>query len=183
MYVKPFDVGLLVGRFQVFHEGHEALADMALGMCDRLLILVGSAQESGTHRNPFSVATRIEMIKEIYPGANVIISPLPDMTNEDDICVEWGKYLLQRVRTLIHKNPDFMIYGNDEARSGWFAAEDITSIAEFILPRDKLGISATQMRTAMLANDRAQWFKHHNKHLHKHFDRLRDELLACDSYR
>ena len=63
--MKKYDVGLLVGRFNVFHIGHKSLADLALTMCDRLLILVGSAQESGTLRNPFSVKTRIKMINEI----------------------------------------------------------------------------------------------------------------------
>jgi len=65
-------------------------------MCDRLLILVGSAQESGTLRNPFSVETRIKMIKEIYPDDNVIVRGLPDLTNENDISAEWGRYLLDK---------------------------------------------------------------------------------------
>jgi cytidyltransferase-like protein len=64
---KPFDIALLCGRFQIFHKAHESLVDVALKMCDRIIILVGSAQEVGTERNPFDVHTRIQMIKEIYP--------------------------------------------------------------------------------------------------------------------
>ena len=111
--MEKYNVGLLVGRFNVFHIGHKSLADLALTMCDRLLILVGSAQESGTLRNPFSVETRIKMIKEIYPNDNVIVCGLPDLTNENDITPEWGKYLLSSVHAIIGKNPDVMIYGND----------------------------------------------------------------------
>ena len=50
--MKKYDVGLLVGRFNVFHIGHKSLADLALTMCDRLLIYVGSAHYIGTLRNP-----------------------------------------------------------------------------------------------------------------------------------
>ena len=49
--MKPYDVGLVCGRFQTFHKGHEKLVDTGLLLCDRLLILIGSAQESGTERN------------------------------------------------------------------------------------------------------------------------------------
>ena len=44
---KPYDSGLIVGRFQTFHKGHQRLVETGLTLCDRLLILVGSAQEYG----------------------------------------------------------------------------------------------------------------------------------------
>lgn len=48
---KPYDTGLVVGRFQTFHIGHQRLIETALTLCDRVLILVGYAQECGTERN------------------------------------------------------------------------------------------------------------------------------------
>ena len=48
---RPYDTGLLVGRFQTFHKGHQKLVETGLMLCDRLLLLVGSAQECGTERN------------------------------------------------------------------------------------------------------------------------------------
>lgn len=36
--MKPYDVGLICGRFQTFHKGHEKLVDTGLMLCDRLLI-------------------------------------------------------------------------------------------------------------------------------------------------
>ena len=38
--MKPYDVGLVCGRFQTFHKGHEKLVDTGLLLCDRLLILI-----------------------------------------------------------------------------------------------------------------------------------------------
>ena len=63
---KPYDTGLLVGRFQTFHIGHQSLVEAGKKLCDRMIILVGSAQESGTERNPFNISTRIDCIKEVY---------------------------------------------------------------------------------------------------------------------
>lgn len=173
---KPYDVAMLCGRFQVCHEGHESLINTALNMADRVLVLVGSAQEVGTERNPFDVQTRIEMIKEIYPLDNVIVKPLSDLTNEDDISSEWGQYVLKNVRQYLYKLPDLMIYGNDEARSDWFDKEDIKSVTEIIVSRSKNKVSATQMRKLMIEDNREEWFKHHNSKLHKHYDKLRGML-------
>ena len=92
---KPYDVGLIVGRFQTFHKGHEKLVETGLLLCDRILILIGSAQESFTERNPYNITTREAMIREVYGNnPNIMIYGLSDMTNENDICAEWGRYLL-----------------------------------------------------------------------------------------
>jgi bifunctional NMN adenylyltransferase/nudix hydrolase len=64
--MKPYDVGLVCGRFQTFHLGHEKLIETGLKLCDRLLIFIGSSQECGTERNPLNINTRTKMIKAIY---------------------------------------------------------------------------------------------------------------------
>lgn len=183
MYNKPYDSALLCGRFQVIHNGHESLINTALTMADRVLVLVGSAQETGTERNPFDVITRMQMIKEIYPNDDVIVRPLADLTTEDDISPEWGKYVLKNVKYHIYKTPELMVYGNDESRSGWFDKEDIKDVTEIIVSRSKLNISATQMREYMLNDDKESWFKYHNPKLHKHYDTLRGMLMQVDYYK
>ncbi|GCD11758.1 adenylyltransferase/cytidyltransferase family protein [Clostridium tagluense] len=183
MYTKPFDISMLCGRFQLFHKGHESLVDVALKMSDRILILVGSAQEIGTERNPFDIQTRIEMIKEVYPDNNVIVKPLPDLTNEDDITSDWGRYVIKNVKQYIYKLPELMVYGNDEARSRWFDSEDIKDLTEIIIPRSRLPISATLLRDAMIRDDKDMWFKYHNPKLHKHYDKLRGQLLETVPYK
>lgn len=180
---KPYDCGFLCGRFQLAHKGHESLVETALKMCDRILILVGSAQEIGTERNPFDIDTRIRMIKEIYPQDNVIVKPLPDLTHEDDITTEWGKYVLKNVKNYIYKVPELMIYGNDEARSRWFDSEDIKDVTEIIIPRSRIPISATMLREALIKDDKETWFKYHNPRLHKYYDQIRGQLLATEPYK
>ena len=115
--MKVYDTGLICGRFQTFHKGHERLVDTGLLLCDRLLILIGSAQECGTERNPFNINTRTKILKEIYGDRpEVMIYGLADLTDENDIRPEWGRYLLNNTDRYIHKNPEIMIYGNDESR-------------------------------------------------------------------
>lgn len=54
--------GLIVGRFQPFHKGHLAVVREALGKCDELIVIIGSAEDSHTERNPFTAGERFQMI-------------------------------------------------------------------------------------------------------------------------
>lgn len=183
--MKPYDIGLIVGRFQHFHIGHKSLVENAYKLCDRVLILVGSSQEAGTLRNPYLPSTRIDVIREIYGKDNdaLIVKELPDLTNENDITTDWGKYVLKNVKTHIRKAPSLMVYGNDEFRSKWFAPEDILDTAELVIPRSRIPISATMLREAMVKDDFEYWSKFVDEKTHKMYDRLRRELLSTDPYR
>lgn len=180
---KPYDCGLLVGRFQTFHIGHQSLVEAGRKLCERMIILVGSAQECGTERNPFNIKTRIDCIEAVYGyDSNIQIYALSDLTHENDITPDWGKYLLKEVKRYIHKSPELMIYGNDEARSRWFDTEDIKDTSEFIIPRSRIPISATQIRQLMVEDKREEWMKWVDPKLHKLYDRLRSELMEVDYY-
>jgi bifunctional NMN adenylyltransferase/nudix hydrolase len=180
LYEKPYDLGMYMGRFGLFHNGHCNVARSTLAVCDRLLIIVGSAQEKGTIRNPFDVQTRIEMIREVFPNKEqVIIKPLEDMTNENDICPEWGEYLINHAKNFGQKMPELMAYGNDESRSHWFSKAYWT---ELIFPRESYPYSGTQGREDLLRNNRENWMKNHPAKMHKYYDRVRGELLAAEPY-
>ncbi len=180
---RAYDTGLLVGRFQTFHKGHQKLVETGLLLCDRLLVLVGSAQECGTERNPLNIETRIQMIKAVYPDdSRVMIYALSDLSNENDIRPEWGRYVLENVDRYIYKAPELMIYGNDESRSRWFDTEDIKDTSEFIVNRGALPISATMLRELMVKDNRREWMKWVDPKLHKMYDRLRNELMGVPFY-
>lgn len=183
--MKPYDIGLVVGRFQHFHIWHRSLVENAYKLCDRVLILVGSAQESGTLRNPYLLSTRIDVIREIYgkDNQNLIVKELNDLTNENDITYDWGKYVLSNVKRHIRKEPSLMIYGNDEFRSKWFSPEDIVNTAELVIPRSRIPISATKLRMALVKDDFDYWKCFVDDKTHKMYDRLRAELLATEPYK
>ncbi len=181
---KVYDIALIVGRFQHFHIGHESLVDNAFKLCDRVLILVGSSQESGTLRNPFLTSTRIDVIRGIYGNESeyLMVKEMADLTNENDITTDWGRYVLDKTKMYVRKAPSLMVYGNDEFRSKWFAAEDVENTAELVIPRSTIPISATLLREALVRDDFTYWSKFTGDKTHKMYDRLRRELLATKPY-
>ena len=182
---KYFDLGVVVGRFGHEHLGHVSLFEASLMLCKRTLVLVGSAQESGTLRNPFRVETRIEVIRETYPGYSdeeLTVRGLNNLTNENDITPDWGKYVRSQVEYHKHKFANLMIYGNDDNRSKWFAPEDLVGVNEFIIARETLPISATMVRGLLTIGDEKEWQKVTPQLIHCMYPRLRDDLLSVPIY-
>lgn len=66
--------GLMIGRFQPFHNGHLALAKQILSECDELIIVVGSAQFNYVDKDPFTAGERILMIHEALREAKADLS-------------------------------------------------------------------------------------------------------------
>lgn len=62
---------LFVGRFQPFHYGHLHAIKMILNEVNDLIIVIGSAQMSHEHDNPFTAGERLEMIQEALDDANI----------------------------------------------------------------------------------------------------------------
>lgn len=180
---KNFEFGLVLGRFQHLHKGHVEIIEMARKVCQKTLILICSAQESGTLRNPFKIETRKEVIQKIYQAEDVIIGDLADMTNENDICFEWGKYILENVEKMYGKMPDLMVYGKDESRKGWFSEEDSKNFSEIIVARNKIEISATKLREYMAQNEKGKWKKYVPEQIWDMYDVLREELLQIGYYK
>ncbi len=183
---KFYDLGVVCGRFGHEHLGHVSLFDSCRSLCKRTLILVGSAQESGTLRNPYPVETRIDVIRETYPGETeetLMVRGIKDLTNEYDITHDWGKFVKSEVEHHKHKFASLMVYGNDEFRSNWFAPEDLIGTAELIIPRSTIPISATMVRGMLVIDDEAAWQKATHPLIHGMYGRLRDELMSVQVYK
>ncbi len=60
--MKKYDTLVYIGRFQPFHNGHLEVVKTALELCNTLIIIVGSANQPSTYKNPWSAAERIDMI-------------------------------------------------------------------------------------------------------------------------
>ena len=59
---RPYNLAVFIGRFQIFHNGHLAVVNEAFNQADRVLVIVGSANEPRSYRNPFTAQEREEMI-------------------------------------------------------------------------------------------------------------------------
>lgn len=59
-------IGFLTLRAQPFHLGHHSIISQALQKCDRLVLLIGSANRSISYRNPWSYQQRLDVFKSLY---------------------------------------------------------------------------------------------------------------------
>ncbi|RYF41245.1 MAG: NUDIX domain-containing protein [Comamonadaceae bacterium] len=67
---KPFDAAVCVGRFQIFHNGHLALLRRCLDSAALCVVVIGSAFQARTPKNPFTWEERAAMIRAALPGAD-----------------------------------------------------------------------------------------------------------------
>lgn len=75
-------VGYMVGRFNPLQRGHLTLLTHVAAGNDHLIVLIGSATESRTHKNPLTYEERKTLILKSFPSATVL--PLPDMPHDED---------------------------------------------------------------------------------------------------
>ncbi len=98
--------GLIIGRFQPFHNGHLYAIKNALKKVDELVIAIGSSQYVNTEDNPFSFEERIEMIENTLVKediGNCTIFPVPDI-GDDSKWVEHVKVLVPRFSIVFSGN-------------------------------------------------------------------------------
>ncbi len=108
-----YDYGVFIGRFQPFHEGHAKVVNTALENVDKLIILIGSANNPRTIRNPFTFEERKEFISALYAKeiaeGRIILKPLNDMTYQD---TQWVRQVQDIVdMTILEDHPGFRDYG------------------------------------------------------------------------
>jgi bifunctional NMN adenylyltransferase/nudix hydrolase len=82
---QPANVAVLVGRFQPVHDAHLSLLARALEIAPRCVVVVGSAFQARTPKNPFTWTERAQMIRLALPEsdrARVDVVPMRDYYDE-----------------------------------------------------------------------------------------------------
>lgn len=152
---KIANVGFIVGRFQPIHAGHLEMIDKALTMCNELIILVGSVQESRTLKNPFTFEERAKFIRRAlhhywwdddgcHKMGRVTIIPLPDKGVGNNS--EWGRYVLDTIELYTGMKPMISFSGNEERRASWY---DGMGIIDIMVDKYK-DYHATDVRKALI---------------------------------
>lgn len=91
-------IGLFIGRFQPLHRGHMHAIRFCLGRCDRLVIGIGSSQESGTGNNPLSSRDRIRILRKGISSSGMDMKrisfiEIPDFRDNE----KWFRYITGRL--------------------------------------------------------------------------------------
>lgn len=173
MSKKPYRLGILVGRFQTLHTGHEMIIEKAIELCDEVGIFIGSSQESGTNKNPFSYELRKEILRDVF-GDRVKIFPLPDLGVGN--VAAWGDYVLENVRERFGRYPDLLVSGKEARRVDWFDNAADLAISELYVPKS-IEISASEMRELFIRNDEEAWKKFTSPAIHHEYKKLREIVL------
>lgn len=139
MNIRKSRIGLFIGRFQPFHQAHLSDIKLILKECDKVVIAIGSSQESATKENPFSCKERREMIKKTLKAnkiSNYDIIPVPDI-NDDNKWVDHVKKII----------PEFdLVYTGNDFTEKLFKEKNIKVRKIKLIPK----INATEIRERIL---------------------------------
>jgi bifunctional NMN adenylyltransferase/nudix hydrolase len=182
--MKLFNNAMAIGRFHVLHNGHVGLINSMRGLAESSLVFIGSAQESGTERNPFPVSFRYKMLDRVLSSEGLTIKHLPDMTDETDVCFEWGRYLIAETVRATGKLPDLTVHGKEPSHAMWYSPADDEQMATLAIPRDMFcDVSSTDLRRAIVIGDYRTFTQMVPIQIHDMFDELQNELLKIPFYR
>lgn len=111
--------GLVVMRAQPLHIGHERVLKDMLSKCDKVSVILGSIQEQGTLRNPFTYTARKKMILDVFKNENsrMKVMGLFDINNP----TEWANFVLD---FMMENKPEWglpdVYYAGSEYDAQWF---------------------------------------------------------------
>ena len=101
-------IGLFIGRFQPFHNGHLEAIEWILENCGQVIVLIGSSQACYQPENPFTVGERVEMISRTLRARKLsdkcLILSVPDVNN-NALWVAHINSLVPRYNIVFSNNP------------------------------------------------------------------------------
>jgi bifunctional NMN adenylyltransferase/nudix hydrolase len=108
--VPPYDVGVIVGRFQVpdLHTAHIEIIKDVCTRHNKVIIFLGLAPVFSIS-NPLDFEARKRMIEATFP--NVIIAYIKDMPSDE----AWSKYLDAQIGALIGPHQTAVLYGSRDS--------------------------------------------------------------------
>ena len=148
---KIYDFLVFIGRFQPFHRGHLAVIKKGLEQSSQIIVLVGSAHQPRSTRNPWTVEEREAMIRGALSeddNRRLHIAPLMDIVYNDKI---WVRNVQATVQGLVvahydtpHKQPSIALIGHNKDQSSFYL--NLFPQWESVAIDNVDGISATPLR-------------------------------------
>ena len=140
-----YDTAIYIGRFEPVHNGHLALLQRALGCAQQVIVVVGSAWQVRSPKNPFTWQEREAMLLSALPAtqrARVQVLPVRDYYNE----AVWVQAVQRGVAQLTGSGARIGLVGHfKDATSGYLSAFPHWAL----IPMERQGrIDATAIRDA-----------------------------------
>lgn len=191
---EPFDIAVLIGRFQPFHNGHAALLAKALETASQVIVILGSAHAGRNAKNPFTWQERAAMIAATLGETaqqKVRFQPVRDYYDD----LRWGEAVTRAVKALVPPTNSVALIGYLKDASshylnrfpGWeFVATtqcgeiDATSIRQIYFESEDW-LATQALLGGLLPSSIVHYLKGWS-HL-PHFAQLRDEYQALEENR
>lgn len=181
-----FEFSFVCGRYQHAHKGHDLLINKGIQLSRKTYVGIGSAQEKGTLRNPYSVETRIRVVREMYPELSddrLVVGGIDDMSNELNRSTSWGTYLKKHLIEKFDRFPDLILYGSEGSRSSWFDPKDMIDTYTLLVPKGIIPTSATMIRGFLMLDDEQSWREMVPENIYHLYPELREELTQIPIYK
>lgn len=147
---QKYDYLVLIGRFQIFHNGHQALLRDALARAEKVIIVLGSANKPRTPKNPFRAHEREAMIRAAMGDdvENLIFLPIRDYHNNE----KWAHAVTAKIEASIDKGASVKIIGHNKDETTAYL-QMFPSWGESIEVRNYYNINATDLRRLYFQDD------------------------------
>lgn len=102
---SAFDASVVIGRFQPFHLAHLVLLHQALPLAPRVFVVLGSAHQARSVRNPWTWRERADCISAALPEqerGKLTFVPVRDYYDED----RWRSHIEARVGAALAPTKD-----------------------------------------------------------------------------
>ena len=116
---KPFDYLVFIGRFQPFHIAHQEVINIALTLSQNVILVLGSAQNERSLKNPFSAGEREQMIRGAYPQAQQQYLHFVSIIDFYDD-VKWTKAVTDGVNALVSNDSKVGLIGHFKDESSYY---------------------------------------------------------------
>jgi bifunctional NMN adenylyltransferase/nudix hydrolase len=117
--MNKYDVLVFIGRFQPLHNAHLEIIKRATAMCDKLVIVVGSANLPRTFKNPFTFVERAHMIRLATGGLSLNIS-VESTTDSLYNNQAWATRVQQLVAAHAHSGARVGMIGHKKDESSFY---------------------------------------------------------------
>jgi len=115
----PYDVAVLIGRFQPFHLGHAALLEKALASAPQVVVVLGSSLRARNAKNPFTWEERADMIlrtlnPKLHPHLRFV--PIRDYYNDQ----RWSAAVRKEVSSRCQAGARVALIGHSKDPSSYY---------------------------------------------------------------
>lgn len=146
--IYDYDAAVFIGRFQPFHNGHNAVIQEALKRALHVVVLVGSAYAARDIRNPFTFEERKAILRADLPDDRIIVKPIPDYPYDEGRWIARVQSTVQSVLPWQSGPRSIALIGHSKDHSSYYLKAFPTW--DSIEVPNYQGIDATAIRNAIL---------------------------------